>query len=397
LSEVILAFSTVAAIMALSFIGTAISRRMLLPNVILLIIAGILVGPIFNILDPISLSSIVPYLIPLTIAFIGFESGLKTELSEVMARSGRALVLSVLGFILSTVVVGLFLHSAFEMRWAYSFLLSSAWGGVSTATVTAVCKHLQASEETVTTLTVSSMVDDLLVFVCALTILNYITLGGLTPYEISLDLIGNISISFFLGVVIGILWLNVLYYSRSGEFNYTFTLAAVLLVFSGTEILGGTGGIAIFLFGLILGNSQPLARLFRMRVDMDELDELEDRITKFHSELTFILTTFFFVFIGLLYVYTGLLQVLLGLFISILLHATRLVAVRVASWRSDLSYDYPAIGLIVGKGATAAAVSALPLAANLANAELLSGIALNVILITNIISIVLPVLAGRSR
>lgn len=389
-------FSTIAAIMALSFIGDMISRRILLPSVILLIITGILFGPILHLLDPTSLGVVVPYLIPLTIAFLGFDSGLKTEISEVMARSGRALVLSVLGFLLSTIVVGVFLHSVFGMRWAYAFLLSSAWGGVSTATVAAVCKHLQASEETCTTLTVSSMVDDLLVFVCALTMLNYISLGGLTPYEISLELIGNLSISFFLGVVIGILWLNILYYSRKGEFNYTFTLAAVLLVFSATEILGGTGGIAIFFFGLILGNSQPLARLFRMRADLDELSELKDSITKFHSELTFILSTFFFVFIGLLYVYTGLFEVLLGLFISVLLHATRLVAVRVASWRSDLSDDYPAIGLIVGKGATAAAVSALPLAANLPNAEMLSGIALNVILITNIISIVLPIVAARS-
>jgi cell volume regulation protein A len=118
---------------------------------------------------------------------------------------------------------------------------------------------------------------------------------------------------------------------------------------------------------------------------------------KFHSELTFIITTFFFIFIGLLYVYTGIVELLLGLVISLLLHATRLVTSKIATWRSSLADDLPAMGLIVGKGAAAAAVSALPLAANLPNASLLSSIALNVILMTNIISIILPVLAARKK
>ena len=119
-------------------------------------------------------------------------------------------------------------------------------------------------------------------------------------------------------------------------------------------------------------------------------------MSKFHSELTFILSTFFFVVIGLLYVYTGLFELLLGFIISLILHITRLVSVRIAIWRnSDLTSDFPAIGFIVGKGAASVAASSLPLAYNLPNAELLTSIAINVILLTNILSIILPVFASR--
>lgn len=401
MSDVVFAFLTVAAIMALSFIGDLISRRALLPNAILLIVTGILCGPVLghfgmNPFDLESLATFVPFLVPLTIAFIGFNSGAHMELSEVMAHSRRALLISILGFLLGTTLVGIFLHFAFNLRWAYAFLLSSAWGGVSTATVNAVCKHLKIARETYTTLAISSLVDDLLVLVFALTILKYITLGGMDFYGISIEMIRNISISFFLGVIIGILWLNVLYYSGKGGYTYTFTLAAVLLVYSVTEMLGGTGGIAVFLFGLILGNSKGVASLFKMKVDSNRLAEIKSLIIKFHSELTFMLTTFFFIFMGLLYVYTGIFELLLGLWISLLLHATRFISVKIASWRSSLASDLPAIGLIVGKGAASAAISALPVAFNLPNASLLSSIALNVILLTNIISIILPVLAARS-
>jgi cell volume regulation protein A len=402
MSEVVLVFLTVASIMALSFIGDMLSRRALLPNVILLIATGIIFGPILNLFnvqlfDVQSLNTVVPYLTPLTIAFIGFNSGIHTDLSEVMKQSWRALLLSILGFILSTVIVGMFLHFTFNLRWAYAFLLSAAWGGISTATVTAVCKHLKFAEKTKTTLIISSIVDDLIVLVTALTILNYIELGGMGSLEISIELMRNISVSFFLGVITGIMWLNIQYFTKKGEYTYTFTLAALLLVYSVAELLGGTGGIAIFLFGLILGNSKSIATALKMRVDVNQLAAIKKSMGKFHSELTFIITTFFFIFIGLLYVYTGIVELLLGLVISLLLHATRLMTSKIATWRSSLADDLPAMGLIVGKGAAAAAVSALPLAANLPNASLLSSIALNVILMTNIISIILPVLAARKK
>ncbi|UCE95816.1 MAG: cation:proton antiporter [Candidatus Bathyarchaeota archaeon] len=372
------------------------SRRVLLPNAILLIVLGIVCGPILGLFDMTALADVVPYLAPLTIAFIGFDAGLGMDLYEVLAQSRRAALLSILGFILSTGIVGLFLHFVFGLRWAYAFLLSSAWGGVSTATVNAVCKHLRIEKETATTLTLSSLIDDPIVLVSTLTILSYITLGDLGVGDISLLLVRNVSASIFLGVIFGLGWLNILYYSRKSKFTYTFTLAAVLLVYSATELLGGTGGIAIFVFGLILGNSQSLAKSLRLKIDVDQLSKLKGLIERFHSELTFILTTFFFVFIGLLYVWTGWLELLVGLAISLMLHGSRLVTVGIGTWRSSMAVSFPAIGLIVGKGVASAAMSTLPLAHELVNAELFSSIALNVILITNIISIALPILVTKT-
>ncbi len=132
-----------------------------------------------------------------------------------------------------------------------------------------------------------------------------------------------------------------------------------------------------------------------MKVDVDELFEAKGVVGRFHRELTFMTTTFFFVFIGLMYVWTGWFELLLGLVVGLLLHGTRLVAVKVGTWRSELAADFPAIGLIVGKGAASAAMSTLPLAYGLANTELFTSVALNVILLTNTISIVLPIVVAR--
>ncbi len=89
-------------------------------------------------------------------------------------------------------------------------------------------------------------------------------------------------------------------------------------------------------------------------------------------------------------------ELFIGLAISFLLHATRLIAVKIGTWRSTLASDLPVIGLIVGKGVASAAMSTLPLVHGLPNASVFSSIALNVILFTNIISIILPIWIARS-
>jgi cell volume regulation protein A len=393
--EVAVVFFTVAAIMILSFLGDSVSRRILLPNVILLIVVGVICGPVLSLFDRVMLLGVVPILAPLTIAFIGFDAGLGMDLYQALAESRRAVLLSIFGFALSACVVGGFLHLIFNIRWAYAFLLASAWGGVNTATVVAVSQHLKIKAKSLTTLTMASLIDDIVVLVVALMLLNYITLGGLGVWEVSLALVRNSCVSIFVGVIAGVAWLHVLHLSRKAKYVYTFVLAAVLGIYSGTELLGGTGGIAIFIFGLILGNCRSLAQNLRLRVSVDELFAVKEFVGRFHSELTFMITTFFFVFVGLIYVWTGVFPLLLGLAVGLLLHGIRLIVVKAGTWRSELAGDFPAIGLIVGKGAASAAMSTLPLAYGLPNTELFTSVALNVILLTNIVSIVLPVLVAR--
>jgi len=395
LTDVIVAFSAIAAIMILSFIGEVVSRRVLLPSVILLIVLGIICGPALHLFEYDALVAFVPFIAPLTIAFIGFEAGMKMDIYEVMEQSKRAFLLSILGFVFGTVTVGFFLHYFLGVEWSYAFLMASAWGGVSTATVDTVCKHLRLSEKTRTTLIMTSLADDSIVLISTLTILNYILLGEIGIRESILILASNICTSIFIGVLAGLAWINLVYLTRKAEYTYTFILAAILFVYSITEILGGTGGIAIFIFGLMLGNFRSVTSALKLRMNKKELSAVVVQIENFHSQLTFIIRSFFFTFIGLIYVFTGIVELLLGLAVSIVLHLTRFLAVKIGTFRSPLASDLPAIGFIVGKGVASAAMSTLPLAYNLPNASFLASTALNVILFINVISIVLPFLLSK--
>jgi cell volume regulation protein A len=240
-----------------------------------------------------------------------------------------------------------------------------------------------------------ALVDDPMVLITTLTLLNYILLGGMSTTEIVTQLLYNVCISIFLGAILGLAWLNILYLLRKNEYTYTSTLAAVLFVYSLTEILQGTGVIALFIFGLVLGNYKPVINTLKLRISVNELVTLEKSIGKFHSELTFIVRSFFLTFIGLIYVFTGFFELLLGIACSLLLHLTKYVAAKVGTIKSPMAQDLPVIGSIVGQGAASASMSTLPLIYNLPQATIFTSIALNVILINNIISITLPFMARK--
>ena len=221
MNDVLIAFSIFAAIMVLGFVGDVISRKILIPNVIMLIILGIVCGPLLNLFPYSSLIAAVPYVAPLTIAFISFEAGMSMDIYKVLEHSRRAVSLSLIGFLLSMAAVGSLLHFALGIRWAYALLLASAWSGVNIAIVSSVLKYIKVREETHATLSMIALIDDPLVLVTTLMILRYILLGGLDLREISSTLISNVSSSVVLGAVLGVAWLNILYLFRRGEYTYT--------------------------------------------------------------------------------------------------------------------------------------------------------------------------------
>jgi cell volume regulation protein A len=74
------------------------------------------------------------------------------------------------------------------------------------------------------------------------------------------------------------------------------TLAAVLITYGLVQFFGGSGPIAVLVFGLILGNSHDFSRFLKIRSST----LIDSTIKFFHGEMTFFIRTFFFVYIGMM-------------------------------------------------------------------------------------------------
>jgi len=80
------------------------------------------------------------------------------------------------------------------------------------------------------------------------------------------------------------------------EYTYMLMLSLVFGLYAVTEFVRGNGGIAVFVFGIIIGNARKIAKFAKF--------EWENPITRttrlFQEEVTFFVRTFFFTYIGLL-------------------------------------------------------------------------------------------------
>src|SRR4030043_1056503 len=105
------------------------------------------------------------------------------------------------------------------------------------------------------------------------------------------------------------------------------TLAIAFLLYFIVESMGGSGVIFALTFGLMLGNGMEVAKFlgFKRTVLIHEL------MKKFHSQMSFLIKTFFFVYLGLMIIFSQYGLILAGVAISLLLLLVRYFAVLLSS------------------------------------------------------------------
>jgi cell volume regulation protein A len=148
MNEALVAFSVIAAIMVLGFIGDALSKKVLLPSAVMLMALGIIFGPVLHLFPQDLLLGAIPYVAPLTLVFMSFDAGISTDISVALSQGKRAIPLALLGFVFCMFPVGVFLHFALGIRWAYAFLMASAWSGTNIIIVSTVFKYVKVQKET---------------------------------------------------------------------------------------------------------------------------------------------------------------------------------------------------------------------------------------------------------
>lgn len=263
----------------------------------MLILIGILLGPVFRLMDPTQLAGFTPYFATFAMIMILFDGGMTLDLRSILRQFTGAVLLAVLGF-LATAALTAFISRFFGYPFPLGVLLGSIVGGTSGAIVMPLVTQMRMSEEAKTILSLESSLTDILCVVIAASLVHLIPTGQsewITPLQ---DLLGRFIIGILLGAACGIGWSKILERLQKPHFAYMLTLAVLFLLFSLAEFIRGNGAMAALVFGLILGNYKRFPALFgpAMAVNTNET-----AIRGFHGELAFFIRTFFFVYIGLIF------------------------------------------------------------------------------------------------
>ena len=259
LDPVTLALILAGGILVIGFLGDYLFHKTGVPDMLFLIVLGMLIGPITGLADANAVTSFAPYLAALGLVFILFDGGMALNIYRVFSESPRALVLAAVEFALSATVTSLLMVFLVipKLPILYSILFGTILGGSSSMIVISMASRVKISGRSSTILSLESAINDVLCIVFSLIIIEIATLGGTVDLAtIARSVAGRFSIGAMLGILLGVGWLSILKRIVKAHYSYIVTLAVVLLAYAFSEFLGGSGALCSLLFGIMLGNEK---------------------------------------------------------------------------------------------------------------------------------------------
>ncbi|MCS7365524.1 MAG: cation:proton antiporter [archaeon GB-1867-035] len=381
----IFAFYTVALIMLIGFFGMLFFRKTSIPDVIFLLLFGVVLGPITHVIDIEAIYGVLPYMAMFAISILLFDSGLRINIDRLLEKGKTVIGTSILSFILSLTVITLFLKYMLYLRWAYSLMLGSILAVSGSMTLITLIRQMPVKEEALLTLTLEMALTNVLSIIIALSCLEYINLKIVPIGRILVMLTSKFSTGILIGLIVGVIWLVVIYMLREEEYFYMFTLSVLIGAYSLAETLGGSGALASLIFGLVLGNDEKIASVMGLKIKIEELRPIRDLTKRFHSEITFLMRSFFFVLLGLTYFFGDVTEIVFGAIITGLLSISRFIAISIVTIKGTLASERKILTCALGRGLVTAVLGIMPMQFSLKYSELMLGLVVNIIFFSNIL------------
>ena len=364
-----------------AYLFKGIFARTGIPDVLLLMICGIVIGPLMGWATPAQFGEVGSALATMALVIILFEGGVDLDIKSLKPALSPTLKLSLVTFIFTVAIVTVSGMQFASLALTPALMLGMILGGTSSAVVIPLVQGLKVQGKARTVLILESAITDVLCIVGIVVLLDAAKKGGISAGATVLALTETIVIALAIGAAAAIGWLFLLRAARklpNGSFAST---AICFIVYGCTELMGFSGAIAALCFGIFLANGRRLAvKLGVIRVG--RLAAFSTREQMFLQELIFVLKTFFFVFLGISMQLNSQTYLLVGGIIVITVYGIRHVIALYAT-DSDTPRAYVALtAIMVPKGLAAAVLAGLPLQAGVAGGDAIQGIAYFVVLLS---------------
>ena len=393
-SKIGLIIAIIGLLIFAAHLFSAIFSKRRIPDVLFLIIIGLVIGPLTHWVQPKSLVLIGSILSAVTLVLILFESGIQLSFSTLKDSFKPSLKLTALNFIISAIAVWLIGWLALKIDPIISLMLGCGVGGTASAVVIPTVRQLRMSQKSATILILEAAIGNVFSIVLALALLE-----AIKSQHVEFGMIfGNIFSSFILATFFGLLgaifWALILDKVRNIKYSVLTTPAFVFIIYGVSEWMGYSGAIAALAFGIGMANIDGIYDSILKKMVKKRPANLNDTERALFSELVLLLKTFFFVYVGISIQLTYWQPIVVGLGITAVLYILRIPVVRFAISNKDQIPDKELMYMsaIDPKGLTAAvlatqAVSYIPdlqiglFIKNVVFSVILSSIVINSILI----------------
>ena len=358
--------SSVLSVGLLVFVAhffTALFERTKVPDVLPLIMIGIIIGPtVFNLVDESNFGNLGSILSAIALALMLFEGGSHLTFETLRSTLRDCVLLSVATFFFTAGITFSLLYFILDQALLPAFYIGAVLGSISPAVVVPIVRGLEISEFTKSKLVVESAISDVLSIVLALSILKTFQTGGTTlGHFIGTNLIATMAMSIIMGFSGALIWSTILEKIRKFP-NTIFTSLAFLFILYGlSEVLGYNGPVTTLIFGLVLANSKKIPLAIIQKLGTDHLIEFTSIEKTLFSEIIFLVKTFFFVYLGISIKFGQIYLMSIGLVLTIAIYISRLLLVKYLASKDTSKREAALISFIIPKGLAAAVLAEIPI------------------------------------
>ncbi len=330
-----------------------------IPDVLLLMLIGILVGPVSGWVKPEQLNDVGPIFASLTLLFILFDSGIDMRLDVVRRYWTGVVQVTFLSFVLSMATVTVIAFYLTDLELKACMLLGGMVAGTAAAIVIPLVRQMKVSDKTRVTLVLESAISGVLCIVISLAFIEGYKLGNVSIGSMLGRVFASILMSLIIGLVAGIVWSSFMERVRKLQNSMFLTPAFVFIIYGISEALGYSGAISALAFGLVLGNPEYFEMSFLKKLKLHDMTPLAGTEKSFFKEFVFILKTYFFVYIGICIPFTNTTALAYGAIIAAALFVVRFILVLIVG-KNNTPVDRLTVSIMIPKGLVSAVLASVP-------------------------------------
>jgi cell volume regulation protein A len=376
-------FGTIAALLVLAYVANRLSRLTRVPDLVVLLLIGVTLGPVLHWVRPATFQGAIDVLGTLALILILFAGGVELRLRQAARYAPAALLLMILSYGSSLGFIALMGRALLHLQWSDCVLLGAALGCTSGTIVIPALEQISTPTPVKISLTLESTLGE---------VIAVLLIGSMLSTGVSQSLLVGVAADFshhmayaiLLGVVAGAIWSRLWPLIASHPNANILNLGVVFGVYALTRFIGGSGLLAILVFGVTLANLPRTPHMTRQGV----------RLLAFHTELSFLVRSFFFVLLGIVaeFVSRQYIVPIMGILAALLL--ARFLAMQGSRWavRDVTRSETELLFWMLPRGLVTAVLALEIVSARGAVFAFLPAMAFTVILVTNLF-----VVAGAVR
>ncbi|MBI4937922.1 MAG: cation:proton antiporter [Nitrosomonadales bacterium] len=290
--HVLLMFGVILAVGTFSGLVARLAR---VPDVVVFLLVGMLFGPsVLGLVNIKADSAINQLILIFGSSYILFDGGASIRLKVLKEVWITIVVISTIGVLVTGAITGLAAYYFLGVPVIVALLLGAVLASTDPATLVPVFKQVKIKERVAQTVMSESAFNDAMGAILTFTVLGVaMGAGEFSAGDAAADLLKQSLLGILIGGILGYMAAFLIAHEKFGflaEYAPVVTLMAVIGAYMGADGMHASGFMAVFVFGIMLGNQESLG--FK-RIHHDEAI-LED----FIMTTSLVMRMFIFILLG---------------------------------------------------------------------------------------------------